>query len=103
MSEAPEPKSIDHLLGQVCRLHHHRALTPFEEVGIHRGQPPLLFTLWDREGRTHSELAAILHIQPTAVAQMAQRMERTSFVIAHRLSTVRETDKILVMNDGEII
>ncbi|MDF1513239.1 MAG: ATP-binding cassette domain-containing protein, partial [Anaerolineae bacterium] len=28
---------------------------------------------------------------------------RTSFVIAHRLSTVREADKILVINAGEII
>ena len=28
---------------------------------------------------------------------------RTSFVIAHRLSTVREADAILVINDGEII
>ena len=28
---------------------------------------------------------------------------RTSFIVAHRLSTVREADKILVMKDGNII
>jgi ATP-binding cassette, subfamily B, multidrug efflux pump len=28
---------------------------------------------------------------------------RTSFVIAHRLSTVRNTDEILIMKNGEII
>ena len=28
---------------------------------------------------------------------------RTSFVVAHRLSTVREADIILVMNDGDVI
>jgi ATP-binding cassette subfamily B protein len=28
---------------------------------------------------------------------------RTTFVIAHRLSTVREADLILVMKDGEIM
>jgi len=27
----------------------------------------------------------------------------TSFVIAHRLSTVRNTDEILIMKNGEII
>ncbi|MFT5855935.1 MAG: ABC-type multidrug transport system fused ATPase/permease subunit, partial [Verrucomicrobiales bacterium] len=29
--------------------------------------------------------------------------ERTSFVIAHRLSTVRKADKILVIRDGQIV
>ncbi len=28
---------------------------------------------------------------------------RTSFVIAHRLSTFRDADLILVMNDGDIV
>ena len=28
---------------------------------------------------------------------------RTSFVVAHRLSTIREADLILVMNDGHIV
>jgi ATP-binding cassette subfamily B protein len=28
---------------------------------------------------------------------------RTSFIIAHRLSTVRNADRILVMKDGEIV
>ena len=28
---------------------------------------------------------------------------RTSFIVAHRLSTIKEADLILVMNDGNII
>jgi ATP-binding cassette subfamily B multidrug efflux pump len=41
-----------------------------------------------------------VHIQEALLRLMEGR---TSFVIAHRLSTVRDADKILVINDGEII
>ena len=34
----------------------------------------------------------------------AKMMEgRTSFIVAHRLSTIKEADKILVMKDGAVI
>ena len=37
-------------------------------------------------------------------AAFARLMEgRTSFIVAHRLSTIREADVILVMRDGHII
>ncbi len=41
-----------------------------------------------------------LRIQ-AAFAKMMQG--RTSFIVAHRLSTIREADVILVMKDGNII
>ena len=41
-----------------------------------------------------------LHVQH---ATAALRSDRTSFVIAHRLSTVRDADLILVMEDGAIV
>ena len=37
----------------------------------------------------------------SAFARMMQG--RTSFIVAHRLSTIREADVILVMKDGKVI
>ena len=75
-----EPESIDYLLAQICRLHHSRAHTLLEEIGLYRGQPHVLRALWEEEGRTHSELAARLHVQPATITRMIQRMERAGFV-----------------------
>ena len=80
MFRQTEPDSIDFLLAQVCRLHHARAHTLLEEFGLYRGQPPVLHALWEEEGRTHSELAARLHVQPATITKMIQRMERAGFV-----------------------
>jgi ATP-binding cassette subfamily B protein len=81
-----------------------------EETGLSQGQtqllciarvmladPPLL--ILDEatsaiDTRTELKIAA-------AFDQMMQG--RTSFIVAHRLSTIREADIILVMKDGHII
>ena len=74
------PESVDYLLAQICRLHHSRAHTLLEEIGLYRGQPHVLRVLWEEEGCTHSELAARLHVQPATITRMIQRMERAGFV-----------------------
>ena len=80
MIEHPKQESIDHLLVQVCRLHRSRAHALLEEIGLYRGQPPMLRALWDQEGRTHSELAELLRVRPATITKMIQRMERAGFV-----------------------
>ena len=80
MPQQPKPESLDFLLVQICKLHHARAHTLLEELGLYRGQPPVLFALWEREGLTHSELAARLHVKPATITKMINRMEKTGFV-----------------------
>lgn len=82
MSQQAQPESIDYLLAQICRLHRIRAHALLEDLGLYRGQPPVLRALWEREGLTHSELAARLHVQPATITKMIQRMERTGFASA---------------------
>ncbi len=80
MQFMPEPRSLDHLLAQVSRLHHERARAQIGALGLHRGQPPLILALWEKDGRTHTELAEYLYVTPATVTKMVQRMESAGFV-----------------------
>ncbi|MBN1247817.1 MAG: MarR family transcriptional regulator, partial [Anaerolineae bacterium] len=72
--------SLDHLLAQICRLHHGRGHKAFSDLGLYRGQPPVLELLWKKEGRTHSDLAAALQVAPATITKMVQRLEKSGWV-----------------------
>jgi len=59
--------------------------------------PPMLIL---DEATSSIDTRTELHIQ-AAFARMMRG--RTSFIVAHRLSTIREADVILVMRDGQIV
>ena len=80
MSPLPEPQALDFLLAQVSRLHHQRAHGLLEQLGLYRGQPPVLLTLHEQDGLTHGELAERLGITPATMTRMIQRMEKAGFV-----------------------
>ena len=58
-----EPMTVEMALAvgqataRICKLHHTRAHALLEELGLYRGQPPMLRALWEQEGLTHGELA----------------------------------------------
>ena len=77
---APPITSVDLLIGEVCKLHYRRVHTLLDDLGLYRGQPRLLHALWEREARTHSELAEHLNVQPATITKMLQRMQEAGFV-----------------------
>ena len=81
---APPSASVDLLIGEVCKLHYRRVHTLLDDLGLYRGQPRLLHALWEREGRTHSELAEHLNVQPATITKMLQRMQEAGFVLRHQ-------------------
>ncbi|MCC9076671.1 MarR family transcriptional regulator [Litorilinea aerophila] len=96
-------ESLDRLLVHVCRLHYVRAHALLEEIGLYRGQPPLLEALWQQEGRTHSELAALLHIHPATVTKMIQRMEQAGFVERRRDPQDQRVSRVYLTQAGRDI
>ena len=59
--------------------------------------PPMLIL---DEATSSIDTRTEIRIQKAFAAMMEGR---TSFIVAHRLSTIREADRILVMRDGQII
>lgn len=103
MSQERVSESIDFLLAQVCRLHHSRARALLEEFGLFRGQPPLLFALWEEEGLTHSELAEHLHVQPATITKMIKRMERAGFVERNQDAEDQRVSRVYLTDAGRNI
>ena len=60
-------------------------------------KPPMLIL---DEATSSIDTRTEMHIQQAFQTMMRGR---TSFVVAHRLSTVREADVILVMRDGHVV
>ena len=67
-------------LGRICRLYRGMMHARWDEIGLYRGQPFVLGVLWEREGITHSELAAQMHVSPATVTNTVKRMEKAGFV-----------------------
>jgi DNA-binding MarR family transcriptional regulator len=103
MPQKQVSESIDFLLVQVCRLHHSRARTLLEEFGLFRGQPPLLFALWEEEGLTHSELAEHLHVQPATITKMIKRMERAGFIERNQDAEDQRVSRVYLTDAGRSI
>ncbi len=91
--------SIDSLFISVAKLHYSRAQDLFNKLGLHRGQPPILFVLWEQDGRTQREISERLMSTPATVTVILQRMEKSGFIIRKpdrhdlRVSRVYLTDK----------
>ena len=95
--------SFDFLIAQVCRLHHHQVHRLLEGLGLYRGQPRLLRLLWKEQGRTHSELAKLMDVQPATATKMIQRMERSGFVLRKPDSEDERVSRVYLTEAGSRI
>lgn len=80
MPETITNEDMNRLVIQFVRQHHLRMHTLMDEIGLYRGQPPLLHILWEYEGCTQTELAEALHLAGATVTKMLQRLEEAGFV-----------------------
>lgn len=75
-----EEESLHSLLWQVIRQHfirHHHLLS---KIGLHKGQPPILGMLWEKDGLTQKEIAEKLRLKPSTVTAVLKRMEKAGLL-----------------------
>lgn len=95
----------DHLLGigSVCRLHHIRAHQLLESLELYRGQPKVLYALWEEEGLSHSELAARIHVSAPTVSKMVQRMAKAGLLQCRDDPVDQRVSRIYLTEAGRAI
>jgi DNA-binding MarR family transcriptional regulator len=99
----PADASLDALIAQVCRRHYRRAHDLLETIGLYRGQPPLLHTLWKEDGRTHSELAERLHVRGATITKMITRMQEAGLVERRKDAQDRRVSRVYLTAAGRDI
>ncbi len=95
--------SLNFLLIEVCKLHYANSHDLLEQLGLYRGQPPVLQTLGRQEGLSHSELARQLHVKPATITQMIKRMEQAGFVQRRRDAEDERVSRVYLTELGRSI
>jgi DNA-binding MarR family transcriptional regulator len=61
-------------------LKHRRVHELLDELGLYRGQTPVLRALWVQDGLTQSELTERLSRSPSTITKTVQRMEKAGLI-----------------------
>lgn len=92
-------RSVMRLLYHISRQHFQLIHAALSDYDVYPGQPPLMFALARKNGRSQKELAAELEIKAATLTVMLNRMEKNGIVIRksdekdQRISRIFLTDK----------
>lgn len=92
--------SFGFLLIRVVRAHRSLIREEMHKLGLHRGQPMVLFALNKEDGLSNSELAEILEITPATLTNKIKRMEKSDFVIRKRDPNDDRVSRIYLTDKG---
>lgn len=88
-----------HKYMRTSKMMFHKTHESVEQVGLSRGQPPLLMSLWRQDKQSRRELCECMDRKPATITKMVKRLENNGFVssqmdpIDSRISRVCLTDK----------
>lgn len=89
------------LLFLVSKAHHRLASHVFEQMGLYRGQPPVLFELGKHEGISQAELAEVLEVTPVTMTHMLRRMETSGLIARQRDESDLRISRVYLTEKGK--
>ena len=67
--------------GRLIRMYYSRIQSQLAEVGLYRGQPPILMLLYKNDGMSQKEMARALNLSPATMTVSLKRMEKAGLVL----------------------
>lgn len=93
--------SLERLMHEVLKLQHLEKKDKLENLELYRGQPPILFTLSEKDGRTQKEIAEIMKNQPATITKTIQRMEKSGFLERRSDSKDKRVMRVYLTQKGK--
>lgn len=67
--------------GRLIRMYYSRIQSQLAEVGLYRGQSPILMLLYKNDGMSQKEMARALNLSPATMTVTLKRMEKAGLVL----------------------
>lgn len=96
-------KSVTFRLAQAAKAHRSRAGTHLARIGLHPGQEAVLKVLFDADGQTMSQLAAMLSVQPPTVTKMVTRLSAQGFLRRAASETDGRLARVFLTDEGRAL
>ena len=67
--------------GRLIQMYYSRIQSQLAEVGLYRGQPPILMLLYKNDGMSQKKMARALNLSPATMTVTLKRMEKAGLVL----------------------
>lgn len=101
--ESLSEDSLHVILMKIMRLHYLRTQALLDNTGIYPGQPPLLFALFNKDGKSQKELADTLKVKPATINVTIKRLEKTGFILRRIDEKDQRVTRIFLTEKGKNI
>ena len=94
------PPTIEAHLMHLGHAHRRLVESHLQEIGLYRGQPPLLYALSHQDGLSNAELAHLLRVTTPTISNMVKRMQQAGFVEKRRDVEDERVTRVYLTDQG---